>query len=225
MDIILTLLNTNSDFRRTNVPLSIPLVVHAIAGAGKTHILTTLLERCTDCCVHTLGQPILRSSNHRGSGGPRRSLNVLDEYQLAASFEGYEVLFGDPLQGPADKEYPEAHYINSKSKRYGQQTCTLLNHIGIQCTSTRADSVSVRHPFGATPIGTVIVLDSEAADYLTAHSVRSKRVCEVLGQTYPVTTVLLTKRFAEYSRRELYIAFTRHRYQLLILSPYAASRT
>nr|QQG34621.1 TGB1 [Yucca alphaflexivirus 1] len=222
MDFLLTLLDSNASYTRTSIPLSLPLVVHAVAGAGKTHLLTQLLHSCPSVTVHTLGAPIPRDSTCRGSGGDLRVFNVLDEYQIAADTSSYQALFGDPLQGPSDKAYPDAHYVNTTSLRFGRQTCQLLNSIGITCSSVRPDQVVVQRPFGAEPRGQVIALDSEGFEYLRAHQLQPRRPCELAGQTFDECTVLVTRRLRDYQSNELYIALTRHRYSLLLLTPYAA---
>ncbi|UEP18561.1 MAG: triple gene block protein 1 [Physalis virus X] len=215
MDIVLVTLNSNKDFTRTVKPLSDPLVVHAVAGAGKSTLLKSWVLRSSKICVHSLGVFDLGIQ-----GRTEAELKVLDEYQLASSVEGFQVLVGDPLQGDSHLIL-EPHFVSLRSYRFGSTTCALLQSVGIEAYSSRFDEVRLENIWSAvTPFPEpIIAIGEEVHQLLTQQGLKPKRVCEVQGGTYDSVTVVVDRKLRDIPKHTLYVALTRHRYLLRVLSP------
>ncbi|WVS18184.1 MAG: ORF5 protein [Hibiscus virus X] len=221
MDQLIRLLEQHG-FQRTSQPLTHPLVVHAIAGAGKTSCLRDLARASNEFQITTQGLPLARDLDSAGSGtNPDAAIFILDEYQAADSWENFDVLIGDPLQGP-ERTYPNPHFTKARSFRFGRTTCALLQFLGIRAESDKEDQVVIRHPVGAEPEGQLIHLCSEGKNRFTQAGYSSLSPWEVLGATFPTVTLLLEKRIKEYPPHEVYIACSRHCERLVILTPNAS---
>nr|QYF50143.1 MAG: putative triple gene block protein 1 [Sichuan alphaflexivirus 1] len=208
-------------FRRTDRPLSHPLVIHAIAGAGKTTLINKFLAEGRNIEVVTPGKaPDSTLTYCENTSTEELALKVLDEYQAYPHREAFDVLIGDPLQG-GDLPVFEPHYLKEESHRFGVETCKLLKAAGIHAISSKPDTVIVRHYIGAEPEGQLIAVDTEGKKYLESFGLNPKFPLEVLGETFPIVTVLLTRRIKEYPRHLVYIAFSRHSSRLIVLSPNA----
>lgn len=212
---------SSQGFEKTALPISRPLVIHAVAGAGKTSLVNNFLASNLSVQVVTVGKlPTSSLTYSENSVIDDNSIRILDEYQSCSSRENFDVLLGDPLQGSS---FPilTPHYVKHETHRFGTETCELLKAIGVHVVSNKTDIVDVRGIVGSEPEGCVLTLDKAGKDYLSSFGVASKCPFEVLGETFDTVTVLLTERLSSYPRHALYVAFSRHSRKLILLTPYA----
>ncbi|AXK15642.1 TGBp1 [Turtle grass virus X] len=224
MDLELTRRLLASGYTRTEHPRApgAPIVVHAVAGAGKTTFLRSLLEfRETE--VYTAGThdpPSLTGKHIRCAQPPTPgAFNILDEYPAWPTYtsEHWQALFADNLQhsGPTLR----AHYTCSLTYRFGEQTAEALRHIGFTitprpdsnpCAGLSWDNLYVGYIFGQ-----VITLDQEAHRLATAHGLSPITAEESRGLEFDTTTVVTTQpTLSSLPERHLvYVALTRHRKQ------------
>lgn len=211
-------------FVRTNEPLTDQLVVHAVAGCGKSTLIRKFLEEQPQARAYTHGKPDPPNLEGRfiqafRSPNPEH-FNILDEYCKEPITARFQVLIADPLQYRACHLRP--HYTNHKSHRLGPATCKLISECGIRIESHREDQDLVTHGgiFGSPLLGQVIALDRPSSDLLKAHGVQALCPIETVGQEYPVVTVVSSKPLRSVSfKDQLYIALSRHTEELHVLSP------
>ena len=83
MDTLISLLTANG-YSRTDLPISKPLVVHAVAGAGKTTLIREFLKLHPSVNAQTLGTPdkpnLSRKMIRQYSMPKANHFNILDEY-------------------------------------------------------------------------------------------------------------------------------------------------
>lgn len=132
MDRLIDLLTANG-YSRTDHPISKPLVIHAVAGAGKTTLIRQFLKENPAINAQTLGtpdKPNLSRKMIRPHTGPKANhFNILDEYCAQPLKGSWDAVFADPLQHP---DYAlEPHFIKETSHRLGPSTCRLISELGI----------------------------------------------------------------------------------------------
>ncbi|BAA03051.1 triple gene block protein 1 [Papaya mosaic virus] len=211
-------------FVRTNEPLTDQLVVHSVAGSGKSTLIRKFLEE----------QPLARAYTHCRADPPNLEgrfiqpfkgpcpdhFNILDEYCKEPISAKFQVLIADPLQYRTQHLRP--HYVNHKSHRLGPETCKLLSSLGIKVESHRRDRdvVTLSGIFGSPILGQAIALDRSASDLLRAHGIQALCPIESIGQEYPVVTVVSSEPLRNVRfKDQVYIALSRHTEQLHVLSP------
>lgn len=221
---LLTNLLTSKGFVRTNRPLSKPLVVHAVAGAGKSTVIREFLQEVFNSSGQTLGipdPPTLEGAYIKAATVPLSNhFNILDEYSVQPLRHSWDAVFSDPLQNPAHPVRP--HFICTVSHRLGPEVCDLLRDLGISISSSgsRSQTVFRGGVFESELKGTLIALDEEIRDLLTAHALNPVCPHEVLGRELPVVTVLSSQPIPNIKDRSgLYIALTRATDELRILAP------
>nr|AMY62719.1 triple gene block protein 1 [Plantago asiatica mosaic virus] len=224
MDVILSTLTSNN-FQRTNTPISKPLVVHAVAGAGKTTLIQNLLPNHPNLSAQTAGTP--QSPNLTGAyiriltGLEVNKLNLLDEYAALQPLKGsWDVVLADPLQHPGLALRP--HFVKSISHRLCPETTKLISKLICPCTSSRSDSSIIQFSglFEGPLLGTIIALDSTTQNLLQAH--RAPFLCPTtaLGLEFDTVTVVSARPLEEIQDKVgLYISLSRHRTQLHVRSP------
>ena len=222
MDTLISLLTTNG-YSRTDLPISKPLVVHAVAGAGKTTLIREFLRLHPSVNAQTLGTPdkpnLSRKMIRQYSMPKANHFNILDEYCAQPLKGSWDAVFADPLQHPDFAVEP--HFIKETSHRLGAQTCQLISDLGILIYPGAEDQpVSRKGVFEGELYGTVIALDSYIRDLAQRHGVKTLCPKATIGQQYPVVTVLssLPLESVENST-ELYIALTRHTQELHVRCP------
>ena len=99
MEHLIALLTANG-YTRTDSPLSKPLVVHAVAGAGKTTLIRDFLRTHSMTNAQTLGtpdKPNLTRKMIRQYSMPRANhFNILDEYCAQPLKGSWDAVFADP---------------------------------------------------------------------------------------------------------------------------------
>ncbi|QYF50237.1 MAG: putative triple gene block protein 1 [Xinjiang alphaflexivirus 2] len=229
MDHILALLDTQ--FTRTRLPISKPIVVHAIAGSGKSTLIRQILTDLPNAKAYTLGKPdpytLQGNFIQHFARYKRGPLDILDEYAvlpLAELENCFEFVFTDPYQSPSE-DLLEPHFICEKTHRFSQSTCTLLNHTfstNITTTRTEPDNITFGDPFIVDPIGQIIAFQEDIYLLLCLHQAPYFKVKHIIGEQYPVVTLYLSTKISEIpedQRYLLFIALTRHTEKLLILGP------
>nr|BAU45635.1 triple gene block protein1 [Hydrangea ringspot virus]BAU45641.1 triple gene block protein1 [Hydrangea ringspot virus] len=219
-------------YTRTNLPLSRPLVIHAVAGAGKSTLLRHLLTLPQPFYVQTHGipdPPNLSQRYIRPANVPLSNhFNILDEYPAVPVKGSWDALIADPLQHPENCLPP--HFTRNVTHRFGPDTCSLLSSLGIDIVSapdSEQDTLTLSPIFEGTLQGQILALDTDCARLLEAHGVPFLCPRKVLGLEFPTVTVVSLSPLKQHpSPQELYIALTRHRKELHVLAPppYPTSR-
>ncbi|AUG45969.1 TGB1 [Babaco mosaic virus] len=214
---------TAQGFVRTNEPISEPLVVHAVAGAGKSSLVRQYISENPNSRAFTHGvpdPPNLTGRFIRPFRGPIEGcFNILDEYSAEPIVGNWQVLIADPLQHKPQALTP--HYIKETSHRLGSNTCALLTSLGIRVNSTRTDDfVDYSGIFDKPLFGEVIALDRPTLDLLESHGILPHCAQKVLGQEFHTTTVLSSVPLNLVREKHLlYIALTRHKHKLHVRAP------
>lgn len=208
---------------RTNEILTDTLVVHAVAGAGKSTLIRKFILQHPHARAYTHGvpdPPNLEGRFIQAFKGPDSThFNILDEYCAEPLSGSWNVLIADPLQHKSQALRP--HYIKKTSHRLGKATCSLLTSVGLEVTSEKEeDVVDYRGVFEGPLFGTVIALDSTARTLLCRHGIQPLCPSEVLGSEFDEVTVVSELPLHQVRlKHSLYIALTRHRKSLHVRAP------
>ncbi|BAJ17498.1 triple gene block 1 [Lagenaria mild mosaic virus] len=213
MNLFIEMLKENG-FERTGLPLSSPLVVHAVAGAGKTTLIRKYLASNPNSLAFTHGIPDRRNLENRylrefDSPVPG-FFCILDEYPGGEYKEKWDVLIADPLQHENEPMSP--HFIKATSHRFGKNTEDLLTGLGFNLIGLKeSDRVNISHIFGGPILGEVIALEPAARHLLLDHGLKPHCPRSVLGQEFTEVTVVSFKPLSQFKdSADLYIALTRH---------------
>nr|AJS10752.1 triple gene block protein 1 [Sweet potato chlorotic fleck virus] len=203
-----------------------PIVVNCVPGSGKSHFIRTLVSGDSRFRAYTGGVPDFQNLTGRylrkfeGSVDPQY-INILDEYQVIDSvhYPKFAVIFGDPLQEIPKPSYPQASFVGNITRRFGKETALYLSKLGVDITSEREDKLDIEYIFSGKLVGVVIAFEEEVVKLLNSHGCPFRRPQEVRGETFDrVTFVCTGRRATECERHLVYIALTRHRDQLKILT-------
>ncbi|AHB87034.1 putative triple gene block protein 1 [Potexvirus nesignambrosiae] len=231
MDVIISKI-LESGFTRTDEPISEgnQVVVHAIAGSGKTRLIKELLDAHNFIRAYThgpvpsrgiSGRSVIKATSQPPQGLPEGTYTILDEY-LAGPSEGYHCLLADPFQYA--QEPKRAHFIGTHSHRFGRNTAALLTSLGFTCSSARSDVVLHTDYWKFRPTGQAIAFQAEVCANLRANNLEHTNDTEALGKTYKEVAFYHTDweelKEEDYpDRHKLYICLTRHRSKLTLVSP------
>ncbi|UTI93305.1 triple gene block 1 [Chaenostoma potexvirus] len=215
----------NAGFERTKLPISKPLVVHAVAGAGKSTLLRNFAAACPEALAQTCGPadpPNLEQTHIREHFGPQSNkINILDEYPLLEPLRGaWAAVFADPLQYSTGALPP--HYVKKTSHRLGVHTAQLISKLicPVSSSSTKPDSVTFSGIFEGQLLGQIIALDDLTASLLARHSVPFACPEQVRSQEFPEVTVVSASPLDKVINKSLlYVALSRHTEKLHVLSP------
>jgi hypothetical protein len=202
-------------YERTPLPIQEPIVVHTVAGAGKTTLVRSWIRRAPQLKAVTGGQPDPPNLEGVGILRPQGRADIVDEYPAVADITGAKILLADPLQHRGTT-FP-AHFIGRRTHRFGKSTCELLKSWNINCSADKEDKVLRSGLYESELVGTVIAVDDDAAELLEAHSAQFVTPCQALGLTCEVVTAVSTVPLEEADPVNRYIACSRHSQQLLIL--------
>lgn len=212
-------------FKRTKLPLRNKdfIVVHAVAGAGKSTLIRKILENLPEAQAYThgaedpqtlSGRRIKSYSERPSTPGP---LDIVDEY-LGGDFTGAKVIFCDPYQYLEIAQ--EAHFVQNSSKRFGRNTAKLLRTLEFDVESEREDVLLTTDIWQEEIQGTIIAYEPEVLSWVTAHGAKCLNPAEIRGRTFQETTVVCTdlQLCCQELRHLLYVSLTRHRTKLIIAS-------
>nr|QLJ11035.1 TGB1 [Clover yellow mosaic virus] len=220
----LTNLLLSEGYTRTTKPLSEPLIIHAVAGAGKSTLIRKLLAQSDTYRAHTNGPPdpptpACTSIIPFTSNPPQHTFNILDEYPIGQS-KGYKALFADILQHRNNHQSP--HFIKTISHRLGPSTAKLIREtLNIPLEGTgEAELKSILPVLGSPLFGTLTALTPEVAAFINDHGAKFYCPDQVLGLEFPVVTVLSTLPLTSLpDQSATYIALSRHTQELHVRSP------
>ncbi|QPI34839.1 TGBp1 [Camellia ringspot associated virus 4] len=218
-------------FERTKERIRDHIIVHCVAGAGKSTLIREIVTEFPHIEAYTLGVPDLinlsgsriKGISEYSEGKEQNRAIILDEYlERSVPFKciGY---FADPNQYEAKPE--RAHFICSTSLRFGSNTAELISSLGFPCKSVKQDIIKFesifRHNFESEDV--IVTFEPEIEKLLTDHKVEFKSYCEIRGSTFDsVCFITLGERFTEKDKYKAYICLTRHRKSLTILTPDAS---
>lgn len=214
---------TEEGYVRTNEILSDSLIVHAVAGAGKSTLIRKFISQHPQARAYTHGVPDPQNLEGRfiqGYQNPNPAhFNILDEYCAEPTPSFWNVLIADPLQHEASALRP--HFIKRVSHRLGEATCSLLTEVGLHISSSKVeDLVDYQGIFEGPIFGTVIALDTTVRALLVRHGLHPLCPTEVLGLEFDEVTVVSELPLHQVrSKHLLYIALTRHRKVLHVRAP------
>nr|ALB35655.1 TGBp1 [Grapevine rupestris stem pitting-associated virus] len=201
--------------------LKFPVVVHSVPGSGKSSLIRELISEDEAFVAFTAGVPdspnlIGRYIKPYAPGcAVQGKINILDEYLSVSDTSGFDVLFSDPYQNVSIPR--EAHFIKTKTCRFGTNTCKYLQSFGFNVCSDGVDKVVVGSPFELEVEGVLICFGKEAVDLAVAHNSDFKLPCEVRGSTFDVVTLLKSRDPTSEDKHWFYVAATRHRSKLIIM--------
>lgn len=201
--------------------LKFPVVVHSVPGSGKSSLIRELISEDEAFVAFTAGVP--DSPNLTGryikpyapGCAVQGKINILDEYLSVSDTSGFDVLFSDPYQNVSIPR--EAHFIKTKTCRFGTNTCKYLQSFGFNVCSDGVDKVVIGSPFELEVEGVLICFGKEAVDLAVAHNSDFKLPCEVRGSTFDVVTLLKSRDPTSEDKHWFYVAATRHRSKLIIM--------
>ena len=210
-------------YTRTDLPISKPLVIHAVAGAGKTTLIRQFLHQHSATNAQTLGTPdkpnLSRKMIRQFSMPKANHFNILDEYCAQPLKGSWDAVFADPLQHP---DYAlEPHFIKETSHRLGPSTCELISSLGILIYPDSEDQVVTRKGvFESELFGVVIALDEAIFQLASRHGLKPLCPKATIGLQFPVVTVLSSLALEQIEdSTALYIALTRHTKELHVRCP------
>lgn len=215
----------DAGFKRTKLPLTNKelIVVHAVAGAGKSTLIRRILENLPEAQAYTYGaadpqtlsgRRIKSITDRPAVPGP---LDIIDEY-LGGGYEGARVVFCDPYQYQGNAL--EAHFILNHSRRFGRNTARLLRSLEFDVESDREDVLLTTDIWQEEIQGNIIAYEPEVATWVAAHGAKCLIPEEIRGKTFQEATVVCTdlQLCCQELRHLLYVALTRHRTKLIIAS-------
>ena len=220
LDYLIKLLNFNG-FTRTSRPFSLPLVIHGVAGCGKSTIISKVSCAYPSLVSASFSPQLLDAdSGRRQVPVAGSAVDLLDEYLAGPNPPVRLAKFCDPLQ--YDCQLPEEpHYKALHSYRFCPATAGLLNKIfGCHIVSKLDTSASIRFAdaFTEDPEGQVVTFEPELESLLTAHGCPTTPVADLWGRNIPYVSVYTSSigYALENYRSSLFLALTRHQKQLLI---------
>lgn len=221
LDSLLTL----SGFKRTEVPFTLPLIVHGVPGCGKSTFIRSLLTNI-HVQARTCGPPYGRSlltpgvTPYQSQELLQSPIRILDEYQhLGAIPAEFNVLFGDPFQGQLQAE---PHYFKEYSHRVPKPIATFLSQRDYQISSELPGTLLTASPFSCDQhtfldSHCILHLGPISKELAENHYLPTRCPKEVAGLEFnKVTLIYHSSELSD--RSSFYIACTRSSQTLILLS-------
>ena len=214
-------------FIRSTLPLRDCLIINCVPGAGKTTFIRNLIKEFDLFAAFTTGKPDPPNLTGRWiqkweGSAEEQKINILDEYQSLKSIPtNIQILFGDPTQS-CNPLILSPHLTCIETKRFGNQTCKLLNNLGFSISSQKEDIVLIEDIFKADLEGQIICCEKEVADLLHNHSLQFAQIQDIIGSTFEVVTFVTSNPFSLSEQADHFRCLTRHRTKLKILCPEAS---
>nr|WAB21273.1 triple gene block protein 2 [Banmivirus BanMMV] len=208
-----------SGFEATNHEISNVIVIHGVAGCGKSTLTKELAKDKNFNVINPLsneefnleGQCIKKELNTFCN-----KINVLDEYLSVDCQSGFQVLLADPFQ--YEKVPLLANYVKKLSHRFKRELLPILLEIGIEVEAESEGLTITRgSAYEIEPKGKVITTEEQVAKYVLSHGLDVCYPNCVQGQEFEIVTFYHCKDLRELKRSELYVALTRVKEELLIL--------
>nr|AIL23156.1 TGB1 [Asparagus virus 3] len=208
-------------FSRSTRPFSLPLVVHGVAGSGKTHLLRKVSLHFPHLTHSSFTPQIIDpDSGRKQKLVTSEPTDLLDEYLGGPNPTVSLLKVCDPLQYDCpDPEVP--HYVSLVTRRFCPRTANLLNTLfGCHITSlVSADcDIQIHDPYVDDPSGTVVTFTSDIHTLLTSHGCTPTPVSELWGVNLRVVSCYLQSLEDAlcHHRAPLFLTLTRHTAELHI---------
>lgn len=196
-----------AEFERTDTPSSTPIVIHAVAGAGKSSLLRQLTAYYK---VGTAAKPDPPSFKGDHFTACVEGIDILDEYQSAQTIpKSASILFGDPLQDPSQAHFLRPHYLKTKSYRIGPEIAQALSQI-LAIQAFGSSKLLRGSAYLEDPVGLVIAFEDQVCAILRKHQVEHSHPSEIRGvEVDTVTLYTSTSVLPKEHHSDLYVALTR----------------
>lgn len=217
----------NSGFVQVSNSLGKPIVVHCVPGAGKSTLIRNLIQCDSRFEAFTYGvkDPVdLKGRRIRGAEELKEDSSckfiLIDEYTAASALpNNCFAIFGDPVQKEGVFGF-SADFVNIKTRRFGAATCRFLKGLQFDIESDLEDTLNIQTPQNCDIIGTIIAVGPEATALCCHYRLDYKTAEQVRGSTFEEVTVITDFGEVEPNlRSDFYVACTRHRKKLNIVSP------
>nr|ANH10861.1 triple gene block gene protein 1 [Opuntia virus X]ATU47237.1 TGB protein 1 [Opuntia virus X] len=214
---------TANDYTRTDRAFSKPLIVHAVAGAGKTSLIRRFMKENAQVSAQTHGTPdppnLTRKMITKVTAPKSNHFNILDEYCAFPLKGSWDACFADPLQHPDFAQEP--HFIKETTHRFGPETCELIKSLGIPiCPLGPSQVLTIKGLFEGEIFGKVICLDSDIAALACRHRIPISQPKQTIGLEFPTVTVLSSLPLSQVEDvTGAYISLTRHTKELHVRAP------
>nr|QED43055.1 TGB1 [Asparagus virus 3] len=209
------------DFTRSRRPFSLPLVVHGVAGSGKTHLLRKISAHFPDLTHCSFAPQIIDpDSGRKQSPVTTEPTDLLDEYLGGPNPVVRLLKVCDPLQ--YDCPEPEVpHYFSLTTRRFCPRTTTLLNSLfGCHIVSlvNTTCQVQLHDPYTEDPLGTVVSLSPDITRLLLRHGCATTPISDLWGANLSVVSCYLhsLEDALTHYRAPLFLTLTRHTTELHI---------
>nr|WAB21223.1 triple gene block protein 2 [Banmivirus BanMMV] len=207
------------EFVATDNPITDKIIIHGVAGCGKSTLTRELVKDSNFNVVNALSNERFNLTGQYIKKEPialENKINVLDEYLSIDNHEGFQVLLADPFQYN-QKPYL-ANYIKSKSHRFKKELVPILSELGIEVeVEEEGLNIIKGSAYDIEPKGQIICIEEEVAKYVAEHNLEVYHPCCVQGQEFEAVTFYHRKGLQEISRSDLYIALTRVKTELRLL--------
>lgn len=209
----------NFGFTATEHTITDKIVIHGVAGSGKSALTKELVKDNNFNVVNTLSKEEFNLSGQyiqRDLVTFDDKINVLDEYLSIDHHEGFQVLLADPFQY---KKIPyKANYIKRKSHRFKKELVPLLSELGVDVdTEEEGLNIVKGSAYEIEPEGKLIAIEEDVIEYVLKHGLNICYPECVQGQEFESVTIYHSKALKELERSELYTALTRVKKELRIL--------
>nr|QVD99721.1 triple gene block protein 2 [Banmivirus BanMMV] len=209
----------SSGFIATSNIITDKIVIHGVAGSGKSTLTKKLAELDEFNVVNTLSKEEIDLSGQyikKDLVTFENKVNVLDEYLSVDCHKGFQVLLADPFQ--YRKKPYKANFVKNISHRFKRELIPILSEIGINIEATEEGLEILRgSAFEIEPKGKVIAIETEVAEYVSKHGLEVHNSSCIQGQEFDAVTFYHAKELKELERSELYTALTRVKKELRIL--------
>lgn len=209
----------NFGFTATGNPVTDKIVIHGVAGCGKSTLTKELLKDNNFNIVNALskedfditGQYIKKELTTFDS-----KINVLDEYLSVDCHKGFQVLLADPFQYKG-KPYL-ANYIKKKSHRFKKELVPILLELGVEVeVEEEGLNIIKGSAYEIEPKGKVISVEEEVVKYVSEHGLEIHYPSCIQGQEFDVVTFYHKEDLKALDRSDVYVALTRVREELRLL--------
>nr|WAB21283.1 triple gene block protein 2 [Banmivirus BanMMV] len=209
----------NSGFVATDNPITDRIVIHGVAGSGKSTLTRELIKDSNFNVVNALSDEkfnLIGQYIKKELIAFEDKINILDEYLSVDHHEGFQVLLADPFQY-TQKPYL-ANFIKKQSHRFKRELVPILSELGIEVEAEEAGlGITRGSAYDIEPKGQVICIEEEVAKYVSEHGLNVCYPRCVQGQEFEVVTLYHKRNLQELNRSDLYIALTRVKKELRLL--------